>query len=229
MIKHISFIMDGNRRWAQSKGLLKVLGHKEGVQTIKKVANFCLNKGIKYLSLYTFSLENFKRSEKEKKYLFNMLVDESDALLKEFKEKEVRAQFVGARKLFPESILPSCNKIEKETDKFDKLHINFLFCYGARQEIISGVKRIASKVKSGELDESDITQETFYNNLWSGNFPEPDLIVRTGGQIRLSNFLLYQAAYSEFCFLDCMWPEIDGTKLEKVFTNYVKRKRNFGV
>jgi len=229
MIKHIAFIMDGNRRWATQQGMLKVLGHKEGVNTVQKVADFCLKKEIPYLSLYTFSLENFKRSEAEKNYLFSLLINESDSLLKELTEKKVRASFVGERSLFPKKVMPVCEKLERETKDFDKLHINFLFCYGARQEIISGVKKIAKKVKSGELSEQDIDETVFNNNLWTHKFPEPELIVRTGGQSRLSNFLLYQAAYSELCFLDYMWPDLDQHKLEEIYVNYIETKRNFGV
>jgi len=229
MINHIAFIMDGNRRWAKSNGLLQLCGHKEGVNTVKKVANFCLKKGIKYLSLYTFSLENFKRSETEKSYLFNMVIKESQRFLQKFKEKGVRIQFIGDRSLFPKSVLPVCEKIEQETAGFDNLHINFLFCYGARQEIVSGVKKIAQKVRAGELTEHDIDENMLHNHLWSGDFPEPDLIVRTGGQVRLSNFLLYQAAYSEFCFLDCMWPELSEGHLNSILNGYMERNRNFGV
>jgi len=229
MINHIAFIMDGNRRWAKSRGLLQLYGHKEGVSTVKKVANFCLEKNIKYLSLYTFSIENFKRSEKEKAYLFNMLVKEARSFLQEFKEKGVRAEFVGDRSLFPDTVLPVCEELERETASCDNLYINFLFCYGARQEIISGVKKIAQKIKTGELSECDINETMLQDYLWSGNFPEPDLVVRTGGQVRLSNFLLYQAAYSEFCFLDCMWPELSESHLNSIFAKYVERQRNFGV
>ncbi|EKD23400.1 MAG: undecaprenyl pyrophosphate synthase [uncultured bacterium] len=228
MIKHIAFIMDGNRRWAQSRGLLKVLGHKEGLNRFEEVADFCIKKGMKYISFYTFSVENLKRSEAEKNYLFDLFIKESDKLLKELKDRGARARFIGDRSLFPENLVTVCEKIERETCAFDSLYVNFLFCYGGRQEILSGVKNILAKVKSGELLESEITEDIFYKNLWSGDFPEPDLVVRTGGQIRLSNFLLYQSAYSELCFLDCMWPEINEEILNKVLLDYEVRKRNFG-
>jgi len=229
MINHIAFIMDGNRRWAKSRGLLRLYGHKEGVNTVKRVARFCLDRKIKYLSLYTFSIENFKRSEKEKAYLFNMVAKEACKSLQEFKENGIRVAFVGDRSLFPDTVLPICEELEKETALCDKLHINFLFCYGARQEIVSGVKKIAQKVKAGELCEHDINENMLQDYLWSSDFPEPDLIVRTGGQVRLSNFLLYQAAYSEFCFLDCMWPELSESHLNSIVTRYLERQRNFGV
>lgn len=228
MIKHIAFIMDGNRRWAQSKGLLKVLGHKEGLNKLEVVCDFCLQNEIKYLSLYTFSIENLNRSEAEKNYLFDLFIDQSERLIKELKDRGARAKFIGEKSLFPEKLLLVCQKIESETADFDNLHVNFLFCYGGRREILAGVKSIIEKVRSGELLESELTEEVFYKNLWSGDFPEPDLIVRTGGQIRLSNFLLYQSAYSELFFLDCMWPEIDQCALDRVLLDYRDRKRNFG-
>jgi len=229
MINHIAFIMDGNRRWATSKGLLKLKGHREGINTVEKVIHFCIKHGIRYLSLYTFSVENLKRSETEKEYLFNMLVQESDSLLQKFVKNNIKARFVGDKALFPAQVLPVFEKVEKETAGFDRLHVNFLFCYGARQEIIYGVKKIVEKVKNGSLSEQQINDKVLREHLWSASFPEPDLIVRTGGQMRLSNFLLYQAAYSEFYFLDCMWPDLHDQHLQEIVSNYKKRKRNFGV
>ena len=229
MINHIAFIMDGNRRWAKNSGLLQLYGHKEGVNTVKRVASFCLEKKIKHLSLYTFSIENFKRSEREKAYLFNMIVKEARKSLQEFKKRGIRVAFVGDRSLFPDIVLPVCEELELETALCDNLHIQFLFCYGARQEIVSGVKKIVQKVKKGELCEHDINETILQDHLWSSDFPEPDLIVRTGGQVRLSNFLLYQAAYSEFCFLDCMWPELSESHLNSIVAGYLERQRNFGV
>ena len=228
MIKHIAFIMDGNRRWAQSKGLLKVLGHKEGLNRFELVADFCLEHEIKYLSLYAFSVENLKRSEDEKNYLFDLFINESQKLIGQLKDRKIKAKFIGDRTLFPARLLAVCDKIELETCNFDNMYVNFLFCYGGRQEIVAGVKTILAKVRSGELLESEINEETFYKSLWSGDFPEPDLVVRTGAQIRLSNFLLYQSAYSELCFLECMWPEINQEILGKVLLDYEARKRNFG-
>jgi len=229
MIKHIAFIMDGNRRWAKKRGILKVLGHKEGANTIKTVSDFCLEWKINYLSLYTFSIENFNRSEKEKAYLFNLIIEEANKALEDFIENKIRVRFIGDRSLFPKNVVPALEKIEKETANFSNLNINFLFCYGARQEILNGVKDIAKQVKSGKLQEEDITEEVFGKSLWTGGVPEPEIIVRTGGHQRLSNFLLYQAAYSEFCFLDCMWPELKTEHLNKIMVGYEKKQRNFGV
>jgi len=141
----------------------------------------------------------------------------------------VRASFAGDRKLFPEHVIPACEKIELQTEKFNKLHINFLFCYGARQEIVHSMRQIAQKVKSGEISESDINENMLQSHFWTSDFPEPNVIVRTGGRSRLSNFLLFQAAYSELCFLDCLWPDLDQNKLEEVYSRYSEIQRNLGV
>jgi len=147
MINHIAFIMDGNRRWATSQGLLKVKGHKEGMNTVEKVAHFCLKNGIRYLSLYTFSVENLKRSRQEKEYLFNLVVDESDRLLQKFIKNKIRAKFVGDRTLFPEKVLPVFEKVEKETDHFDALHVNFLFVMGRGKKLCRVLKPLQRKLK----------------------------------------------------------------------------------
>lgn len=228
MIKHIAFIMDGNRRWAVKQGLAAVRGHAQGVESVRRVVEFCLKKGITYVSLYAFSLENFKRSEEEKSFLFGLIVKEAAKGVAEFVEQGVRVRFLGDRSLFPKSVLPSCETLEKETAHLNKLTVNFLFCYGGRQEIVAGVKAVIHKVQKGELAEDEINEDMFGRELWCGNQLDPDLIVRTGGEQRLSNFLLYQSAYSELMFLDCFWPDISDLDLEHVYDAFVARKRRFG-
>lgn len=229
MIKHLAVIMDGNRRWATSRGLNTMLGHREGAKAVDHAINFCLNSGISYLSLYTFSLENFQRSRTEKEYLFDLVVQELESKLDFFIEKEVRVRFVGDRNLFPAHVLPTCQRVEQATARFTKLSLNLLFCYGARQEILEGVKRLVHKVTTGELSEKDLTDQDFEECLWSAGVPEPDLIIRTGGRQRLSNFLLYQAAYSEVCFLDCLWPDMTVEHFQAVLNNFENQTRSFGI
>jgi len=229
MVEHIAFVMDGNRRWAKKRGLLNLNGHKEGANTIRRVVSFCLKNKISYLSLYTFSLENFRRSKEEKSYLFSLIVNETQKGTKQFVENGVRVRFIGDRSVFPDHVLPVCEKIEKDTAHLSRLNLNFLFCYGARQEILNGVKNIAKKVKTGEINQADISDELFEQHLWTSGIPEPDLIVRTGDQVRLSNFLLYQSAYSEFYFFDFMWPDLTEVHLQEVMRDYKNRKRNFGI
>lgn len=221
--------MDGNRRWAKKQNLMTLFGHRKGIETITTVVDFCLSKKIPYLSLYTYSIENIKnRSAQEQQYLFEILAQEAMQDLEDFKRKNVRMKFIGDRALFPQSVQPLCKKIEAETAHCNALQLNFLFCYGSQQEIIAATQNIAAKVAQGQLQADHITQELFENNLWTAGIPQPDLIIRTGAQSRLSNFLLYQAAYSELYFLDCMWPDISDVELNKALSYYTECQQNFG-
>jgi undecaprenyl diphosphate synthase len=227
-MKHLAIVMDGNRRWAQKLGLQSWLGHKEGAKRIETAMEFCITQNIRYLSLYTFSLENFKRSEQERAYLFDLIANETEQQLPIFLKYGVRVSFLGDRSLFPLATLPAIELVEEQTKHMDRLIVNFLFCYGARQEILYGIKTILKKVKAGLLREQDITEQDISEHLWTNGIPEPDLIIRTGGAKRLSNFLLYQAAYSELHFLDCLWPELTKDHLEGAIAQYNECKRNFG-
>lgn len=225
---HLACIMDGNRRWAKERGMVPWYGHSQGVEAVKRVVEFCIEKKIPYLSLYTFSLENFKRSPEENGYLFKLMVEEAQKGVEEFKKHGIRLQFIGDRTLFPEQLAPLLDRVEKETAHLQTLHVAFLFCYGGRQEIATAAKNIARKVKSGQLKADDITPEVFGQHLWTSEFPDPDLIIRTGNVSRLSNFLLYQAAYSELYILDCLWPDLNRDHLQTAYDAFVACKRNFG-
>jgi len=229
MIKHLACIMDGNRRWAKKRGKLSIEGHKEGVETAKRVVQFCLTKNIRYLTLYTFSLENFKRPEAEKNYLFDLIVMQAQWFIDTAVKDGVCIRFVGDRALFPTSALAACERIERDTVQGQRLTVNVLFCYGGQQEIIAGVKRIAAQINAGLISESDIDIACFKKQLWMYDTPEPEIIIRTGDRKRLSNFLLFHAAYSEIYFLDCMWPDLTDADLETVITCYTQSERNFGV
>lgn len=229
MIKHLACIMDGNRRWAKQRGKLSIEGHKEGVETAKRVVRFCLDNGIAHLTLYTFSLENFRRPEIEKNYLFDLIAMQAQWFINTAVTDGVRIRFVGDRDLFPSSAAAACERIEHETAHGNRLTVNVLFCYGGQQEIIAGVKKIAQGVKDGVLDLSAIDINLLKQNLWLGDTPEPEIMIRTGGHKRLSNFLLFYAAYSEIYFLDCMWPDLTNEQLQNVITNYIQSERNFGV
>ena len=229
MINHLAVVMDGNRRWALKRGLKAMLGHHEGAKAIECAIKFCLESGISFLSLYTFSLENFQRSQEEKEYLFNLMVNELEQRLDYFIEKDIKIKFVGDRTIFPGQVMPTCRKVELATENCNTLTLNFLFCYGAQQEIVEAVRKLVRKVKSGELDESELSEKSLEQCLWSAGTPVPELIIRTGGRQRLSNFLLYQAAYSEFCFLDCLWPDITMDHFKTVVNNFETSTRNFGI
>ncbi len=227
-LQHLACIMDGNRRWAKERGLSSTEGHKKGIEMSKLIIEFCLEKKIPYLSLYIFSNENFRRTEQELKSIFGLMLQEANKGIEEFKKHDIRLRFIGDRSLFPEQLLPLLDQFEKETAHCKTLQASFLFCYGARQEIAAAAKNIAHKVKIDELAEDDITPELFADHLWTRELPEPDLIIRTGYVSRLSNFLLYQAAYSELYMLDCFWPDITKEKLQEAYDQYISSERRFG-
>jgi undecaprenyl diphosphate synthase len=229
MLKHLACIMDGNRRWATQQGLIASYGHKQGFSSINKVIDFCLTRKIQYLSLYTFSIENLQRSDQEKNYLFEVLADEAVQDLARYKDKNVNIRFFGDRTLFPKKVRLLCEQVEKETHNCNGLYLGLLMCYGGRQEIVDTVKRIAAKVKKGDLHESDITPDVFERFLWTAGIPDPDLIVRTGGFHRLSNFLPFQGAYSELYFLDCLWPDITEKDLESAAIYFDSCRKNLGL
>lgn len=230
MIQHLAIVMDGNRRWARKNKLDVLLGHsKGGIDAVKRSVDFCLKQGISYLSLYTFSLENLKRTETEKSFLFNLLISEGSKSMQEFIDQKIRIRFVGDKTLFPQNVLSLSHDIEEKTKHFTKLTINILFCYGARQEIVCGIKSLYHKIKEGLISENDITEDSLNQCLWTYGTPEPDLVIRTGGRKRLSNFLLFQSAYSELYFLDCLWPEVQEADLENAVNSFAHVKRNFGV
>lgn len=229
MITHLACIMDGNRRWAKSNGVSSWRGHKEGVKTVERVIDFCLEQKISYLSLYTFSLENFKRPAEELQYLFSVLLQSlKKRVVTDMVQKGVRISFIGDRDQFPKSALSTIQDIERACASGDRLNVQLLFCYGGRQEIVQGVRKAVKKMKAGELDIDALDDAQFESLLWTGGAPAPDIIIRTGGAQRLSNFLLFQAAYSEFFFLDCYWPALQSEQLHNVMNVYTERQRNFG-
>lgn len=229
-MQHVAMVMDGNRRWARAKKLEAVTqGHRKGADTAQVAIEFCLKKNIKYLSLYLLSIENFKnRSESEKNYLYGLLKNLHEKKLPELIEQGVQIRFVGDRSMFPESIREVITNIEEKTKHCTKLQVNLLFCYGSTQELVSAAKCVATKVQAGELAPDEIDESTFRRSMWLGDVPDPEIIIRTGKVSRLSNFLLFQGAYSEWFFLDCYWPEIDHEKLERCVEQFEQTQRNFG-
>lgn len=228
MLQHLACIMDGNRRYARRHGWKIWRGHKQGVESVKLIVDFCIQQKIKHLSLYTFSLENFKRSPEEQKYLFSLLVEQTRDALPELQKKGISIRFIGDKSYFPRKVLPSCDEVEEQTKDLNVLQLYFLFCYGARQEIISATQKLCKAVAAGKIAEGAITPELFESYLWTSGIPNPDVIIRTGGTQRLSNFLLYQAAYSELYFLDCLWPEITEKELIGAVNYFMASKQNFG-
>lgn len=227
-MQHLAIIPDGNRRWAAKNKIESFLGHQRGMDTVKSAISVCIKNSIKFLSFYTFSLENFKRSEIEKNYLFNLLSSGFSKEVPDLIKHGVKICFIGDRSRFPEKIKSVVEKVEEQTKHLDVLQLNLLFCYGATAEITDMAKRLAQRVKDGLLEIENIDETVVHQALWTGGIPDPDLIVRTGGVVRLSNFLLFQAAYSEFSFLNCYWPEVTESDLESCVQRFKITQQNFG-
>lgn len=221
MISHLALIMDGNRRWAKKNKMFPWLGHRQGAKTVEMVIQYCLEQNISTVSLYTFSLENFKRTEKEVSYLFSLIKDAKNRI-QEFVNKQVQVRFVGDREKIPEDTLRACEEIEDKTKGGTRLLCNFLFCYGGRQEIVAAVQKLIV------LAPDILTPEIFKKYLWLGDIPDPEIIVRTGGVKRLSNFLLFQTSYSEIRFLDCLWPDLDKKLLHTTILDCLQAQKNIG-
>lgn len=227
-MQHLAIIPDGNRRWAKKHMLETIFGHKRGMEVVRSAINVCIRNGIRFLSFYTFSLENFNRPNHEQSYLFDLLINDFPRNLPELITNGVRVKFIGDRSRFPAIMQNVIAHLEEQTQHLTTLQINLLFCYGATAEIVSAVQRIAQQVKDGVLDAANITEETVYNALWTNGIPNPELIIRTGGVMRLSNFLLMQAAYSEFAFVDDFWPDITEDRLQQCLLKFTQTQRNFG-
>lgn len=228
-IRHIAFIMDGNRRWAQEQGLDPWLGHRQGVQTVRMVIDFCLEQKIPELSLYVWSLENFKRSITEQDYLFSTLAEElAHTVNTELITRGVKLHIIGDQKRFPEKVRATIAESEEKTELGTKLILNLLFCYGGQQEIVAATKALAHAVQKGTLKAEEISPQLFENTLWSAKTRTPDLIIRTGKRQSLSNFYTYKSAYSEIRFLDCYWPELTREQLLEVIEQFNGIERKYG-
>ena len=224
MITHLACQMDGNRRWATQQGLQPWLGHRAGAKRVEVAINFCLQYKISYLSLYTFSLENFKRSEQERSFIFDLVAQQSEANLPTFIKQGIKIKFVGNLLLFPESIQQICKRVEEQTAHCTNLQVNFMFGYGARQEIFAAAQSLVKAALAGAV----ITQEMFESHLWTAGIPDPEVVIKTGGARRLSNFLLYQSSYSEIRFLDTFWPDLTEQELFDVVSRAVQVQKNVG-
>lgn len=227
-MQHIAIIMDGNRRWAKNKGLPSAIGHKKGVDALKKTVYACDDYGIKYLTVYAFSTENWNRKPEEVDFLMNLLGNTIKNELAELNENGVVISFLGdLTKLNPKLQEILYNAIEVTKDN-NGVHLQIAFNYGARDEIVNAAKKLAQKVQAGELSVNDITEETVSKELYTSDCPDPDLLIRTGGEIRVSNYLLWQIAYSELLIVDEFWPEFDKDSLANAIKEFYNRNRRWG-
>lgn len=229
MPKHIAIIMDGNRRWAKSKGLDGSLGHKKGAEVLEEVAKYCNKIGLEALTVYAFSTENWKRTKEEVGAILLLLQMYLDKFLKTADLENIKLRVIGDRENnMPEEIKNKMIKMEERTKNNTGLKFNIAFNYGGRDEIVKATRKIASKVLKGELKLEDITEETVSNNLYTAGLPDPDLLIRTSGELRTSNFLPWQITYSEFLFLDKYWPDFTTKDIDDAIELYSKRHRRVG-
>lgn len=226
--KHVAIIMDGNGRWAKSRGEERTFGHKNAISAVRNAINACNEINIPYLTLYTFSSENWNRPKEEVNTLMSLL---SETLLLEAEDiynKGLRLHMIGDIESLPSLVKDQLNSIIELTKNNQKGNLILALSYGAQKEILNAVKSISNKVKNGELDEKDINEELFESHLYTKDFPPVDLMIRTSGEIRISNFLLWQIAYAELQFLDILWPDFTKEEFFKCIFNYQNKERRFG-
>lgn len=229
---HVGIILDGNRRWAKEKDLPPWIGHEEGAKKVNDVIKWCYEAGVKILTLYVFSTENFNRSREEVDAIMKLAKRYADQYIddKNIHEKKVKVKILGKRELLDEELNDKIEKIEKATENYDERYLNLAFAYGGRMEIVDAVRNICRKVMNREINVNDINEETFEKFLYTSHLPQPqpDLIIRTSGEERLSGFLLWQSAYSELIFLDVYWPEFRKIDFWRAIRTYQNRSRRFG-
>ncbi len=226
--KHIAIIMDGNRRWAKEKGMPVSFGHKEGAKTLEKIVRYANKIGIKNITLYAFSTENWKRSTEEVGTLMNLFQSYLDDYSKRADSENIKVKIIGSREGLSEKMKNSIEKCMERTKNNTGITFNIALNYGGRDEILNAVKNIANEVKENKLSVEDITEETISENLYTKDQPDPDLLIRTSGEIRLSNFLPWQLVYTEFLFIEKYWPDFNEKDLDNAIEVYQKRNRKFG-
>lgn len=229
--RHIAIIMDGNGRWAKQRGLKRYEGHKVGAEVFRTITQYCIDIGIKHVTFYAFSTENWKRSKVEVAAIMTLLRQYLEEMRVRFAENEelgCRIRFIGSRVGMPKDIVKLMDTVEKRSADKDRVFINIAVNYGGRAEITESVKEIARGIKRGDIDIDDIDEEMIGAGLYTVGQPDPDLIIRPSGEYRLSNFLLWQSAYSEFYIDDVLWPDYTPQDLDRAIEAYGKRDRRFG-
>ena len=225
---HIAIIMDGNGRWAKKRGLPRSAGHKKGANTFRTIADYINELGIKYMTFYAFSTENWQRSATEVSAIMNLFREYLKEALERQDETDMRMVFIGDKSALDDDIVELMNEIERDSKDNKGAVVNLAINYGGRQEIVHSAKAIARKVKDGEISVDDIDEELINDNLYTSSQPYPDLIIRPSGEYRLSNFLIWQSAYAEYWFSDILWPDFTPRDLEKAIDDYNHRHRRFG-
>lgn len=226
--RHIAIIMDGNGRWAKKRGLVRSAGHTMGAKNLEKIVKYLGDTNVEYLTVYAFSTENWKRPEEEIDALMKLL----EKYLRDYDNllggEDVRLKVIGRKEGLSKTLLDLIDEVEEKSKDRKKLTINIALNYGGRQEIVDAVRKIAKNVESGKISAEEISEDTINNYIYTASIPDPDLIIRPSGELRLSNFLLWQCAYSEFWFSEILWPDFTPDKLKKALLDFQKRNRRFG-
>lgn len=226
--QHVAIIMDGNRRWAKKRMLPSAAGHKKGVEALRSTLKACAKFGIKYLTVYAFSTENWKRDKEEVEFLMSLLAKTIVNEVPEFIENDIKLTFIGDRKSLSKEIIDVLEYGENQTAHCKTLNLQIAFNYGARMEITNALKEISLKVKNGEISAEEVTEDLISKHLYTASIPDPDLLIRTGGEQRISNYLLWQSAYTEIYITDIFWPEFDEKALAEAILEFNSRQRRFG-
>ena len=225
--RHIAIIMDGNGRWAKQRGLPRTAGHAAGAEAFRRIANYCRTLGVEYLTVYAFSTENWKRSADEVAGIMKLLRRYLEEALRDMEKNRVRFCFFGdLTKLSPE-LQALCDRAQKQSEDFD-VQVNFCLNYGGRDEIVQAARRFSQDVADGKRQPEELTEEAFSGYLYSADVPDPELIIRPSGEKRTSNFLLWQSAYSEYVFMNVLWPDFSPEDLDAAIEEYHRRNRRFG-
>lgn len=223
---HIAIIMDGNGRWAKQQGLDRTQGHRQGVETVKTITELCARIGVKYLTLYTFSTENWNRPSYEVAALMGLVIDSLEEQI--FQKNNIRFKMIGDYSRLPEAVSQRIRQCEQNTAANTKMTMVIAMSYSSRWELTQATRQIATLAKEGHINPADITEQTLTQHLTTAFMPDPDLLIRTGGELRLSNYLLWQCAYAELYFTDTFWPDFDEAQLLNAIDTYQKRERRYG-
>jgi len=226
--RHIGIIMDGNGRWAKKRMMPRIFGHKQGIKTVKKIVEYSGKIGLEYLTLYTFSTENWNRPEEEVSALMNLLYENLISQLAELKEKNVRLKTIGYIDKLPDKVKKEFHNAQESLKDNDGLTLIIAINYGGRNEIIRSIKKIYQDIQSNLFDINDLNENSFSQFLDTNNIPDPELIIRTSGEFRTSNFLLYQSAYSEYYISNKYWPDFNEDEMNQAIESYKNRNRRFG-
>lgn len=226
--KHVGIIMDGNGRWAKKRGLPRKAGHTEGARTFRKITRYCSEVGIKYLTVYAFSTENWKRPEDEVGALMKLFKSYLEEAIRDFKDDDIVVRFIGDKSGFSPELRELMDENEECSKDREGMVLNIAMNYGSRDEIVRAVKKISAAVKNGEISEDDITEQLISDNLYTAGQPDPDLIIRPSGEYRISNFMLWQSAYTEFVIMNKLWPDFQKSDLDEALKIYSQRNRRYG-